>query len=158
MRQNRLHNKEMIQLLRRKAWEHGIPAPYQTRNNWLPELDSNQQPSGNRTPVIGVGFIFQLFKVFGGETARLVPVLGRYSCNKSRTVFYYLGEGEYHWYPIDNIVSHKGQVKRMSKLQFDWNGVGGVLLFPSEPLGCMKLDNCSVKSPENHHPNKSRKV
>ena len=34
---------------------------------------------------------------------------------EARTVVYYLGEGKYHRYPIDNIVGHKDQVEWVSE-------------------------------------------
>ena len=74
------------------------------------------------------------------------------------TVVYYPGEGKYYRNPIDNIVCHKDQVEWVSKRQFDWNGVGRVFPLPSEPLGCMPLDNRSVNRPNNRHPDKARKV
>ena len=77
---------------------------------------------------------------------------------EARTVFHYPGEGKYHRYPIDNIVGNKDEVEGVSEPQFDWNGVGRVFLLPSEPPGCMPFDNGSVKRPENHHPDKARKV
>ena len=78
--------------------------------------------------------------------------------NEACTVVYYPGEGKYHGYPIDNIVGNKDQVERVSEPQLDWNGVGRVFLLPSEPLGCMQFHNDSVNRPENHHPDKARKV
>jgi hypothetical protein len=79
-------------------------------------------------------------------------------CDEACTIIYYLSEGKYNWYPIDNIVCQKDQVEWVSKPQFDWIGVSRIFSLPGEPPGCMPLDNRSVNRPQNRHPDKAGKV